>query len=149
MHYAAQGGNTLILDDILDTLEKKCPTVNFLEEKCIRGQCALHFAIKHQHKNMIDHIIKLHSDKKNQNAESTATHQESEFDTVRGEFSPVHLAALFGDTRLLTTLMKNGFKMNRKTRIGLISWTLLACKICVRNPMCIITFVNTCLVIRD
>lgn len=105
MHYAAQGGNTLILDDILDTLEKKCPNVNFLEEKCIRGQCALHFAIKHQHKNMIDHIIKLHSDKKNQNAESTATHQESEFDTVtcRGEFSPVHLAAWFGDTRLLTT----------------------------------------------
>lgn len=68
---------------------------------------------------MIDHIIKLHSDKKNQNAESTATQQESEFDTVRGEFSPVHLAALFGDTRLLTTLMKNGFKINRKTRNGL------------------------------
>lgn len=68
---------------------------------------------------MIDHIIKLHLDKKNQNAESTATHQESEFDTVRGEFSPVHLAAWFGDTRLLTTLMKNGFKINRKTRNGL------------------------------
>lgn len=104
LHYAAQGGNTIILDDILDILEKKCPNVNFLEEKCIRGQCALHFAIKHQHKNMIDHIIKLHSDKRNQNAESTATHQESEFDTVtcRGEFSPVHLAAWFGDTLYAT-----------------------------------------------
>lgn len=121
LHYAAQGGNTIILDDILDILEKKCPNVNFLEEKCIRGQCALHFAIKHQHKNMIDHIIKLHSDKRNQNAESTATQQESEFDTVtcRGEFSPVHLAAWFGDTRLLTTLMENGFEINRKTRNGL------------------------------
>lgn len=103
LHYAAQGGNTIILDDILDTLEKKCPNVNFLEEKCIRGQCALHFAIKHQHKNMIDHIIKFPSDKKNQNA----------------EFSPVHLAAWFGDTRLLTTLMKKGFIINRKTRNGL------------------------------
>lgn len=119
LHYAAQGGNTIILDVILVILEKKCPNVNFLEEKCIRGQCALHFAIKHQHKNMIDHIIKLHSDKRNQNAESTATHQESEIDTVRGEFSPVHLAAWFGDTQLLTTLMENGFEINRKTRNGL------------------------------
>uniref|UniRef100_A0A8W8M038 Uncharacterized protein n=1 Tax=Magallana gigas TaxID=29159 RepID=A0A8W8M038_MAGGI len=119
LHYAAQGGNTIILDDILEILEKKCP--NILEEKCIRGQCALHFAIKHEQKNMIDHLIKLrlHSDKKNQNAESTATHQESEMDTVRGEFSPVHLAAWFGDTQLLTTLMKNGFEINRKTRNGL------------------------------
>lgn len=117
LHYAAQGGNTIILDDILDILKKKCP--NILEEKCIRGQCALHFAIKHQQKDMIDHLIKLHSERKNQNAESTATQQEGEFDTVRGEFSPVHLAAWFGDTRLLTTLMKNGFKINRKTRNGL------------------------------
>lgn len=68
---------------------------------------------------MIDHLIKLHSDKKNQNVDSTATHQESEIDTVRGEFSPVHLAAWFGNTRLLTSLKENGFDILTKTRNGL------------------------------
>lgn len=114
LHYAAQGGNTIILDDILEITSPK-----ILKNKCIRGQSALHFAIKHQQKDMIDHIIKLHSDKKNQNADSTATHQESEFDTVRGEFSPVHLAAWFGNTRLLTSLKENGFDILTKTRNGL------------------------------
>lgn len=114
LHYAAQGGNTIILDDILEITSHK-----ILKKKCIRGQCALHFAIKHQQKDMIDHLIKLHSDKKNQNADSTATHQQSEFDTVRGEFSPVHLAAWFGNTRLLTSLKENGFDILTKTRNGL------------------------------
>lgn len=114
LHYAAQGGNTIILDDILEITSHK-----ILKNKCIRGQCALHFAIKHQQKDMIDHLIKLHSDKKNQNADSTATHQESEIDTIRGEFSPVHLAAWFGNTRLLTSLKENGFDILTKTRNGL------------------------------
>lgn len=108
LHYAAQGGNTIILNEILKFTFKK-----ILENKCIRGQCALHFAIKHKKKDMTDHLIKLHSEKKNQDAKTTTC------DIVGGEFSPVHLAAWFGDTRLLTSLMENGFDFLTKTRNGL------------------------------
>lgn len=114
LHYAAQGGNTIILDEILKITSHK-----ILENKCIRGQCALHFAIKHKQKDMTDHLIKLHSEKKKQDPETTAIHQETECNIVRGKFSPVHLAAWFGDTRLLTSLMENGFDILTKTRNGL------------------------------
>lgn len=114
LHYAAQGGNTIILNEIL-----RMTSYKILENKCIRGQCALHFAIKHKKKDMTDHLIKLHSEKKKQDAKTTTNHQETECDIVGGEFSPVHLAAWFGDTRLLTSLMENGFDFLTKTRNGL------------------------------
>lgn len=114
LHYAAQGGNIIILDEIL-----KITSQNILENRCIRGQSALHFAIKYKQKDMTDHLIKLHSAKRNQNAETTTIHQETEWYIVREEFSPVHLAAWFGDRRLLTNLRENGFDILTKTRNGL------------------------------
>lgn len=115
LHYAAQGGNTIILDEILKITSHK------ILKKCIRGQCALHFAIKHQQTDMIEHLIKLHSEKRNRDEEKTPIHKETQTDCnkVRGEFSPVHLAAWFGITRLLTRLMENGFDFLAKTRNGL------------------------------
>lgn len=116
LHYAAQGGNTIILDEILRITSHK-----ILNKKCIRGQSALHFAIKHQQTDMIEHLIKLHSEKRNRDEKKTPIHKETEADCdiVRGEFSPVHLAAWFGNTRLLTRLMENGFDFLAKTRNGL------------------------------
>lgn len=165
LHYAAQGGNTRILDKIIEITSKEA-----LKIKCIRGQTALHFAIKHKEEDMKEHLIELYSGiipKKNQNAESTATdanektkctpvekeknqdaesnvlnineenkckpveiekntdsgttslHQKSECDIARWHFSPVHLAAWFGDTPLLDTLVDIGFDILAETRNGL------------------------------
>lgn len=96
LHYAAQGGNTLILDEILTSYK-------ILNKKCIRGQSALHFAIKQQQTDMIEHLIEIHSEKRNPDEEKTPIHKETktDCDIVRGEFSPVHLAAWFDNTRLL------------------------------------------------
>lgn len=58
LHYAAQGGDTEILDVILENAPKK---TGILEYKCIRGQCALHYAIRYEKKNMIYHLIRKHS----------------------------------------------------------------------------------------
>lgn len=98
LYYAAQGGNTIILDEIL-----RITSYKILNRKCIRGQSALHFAIKQQQTDMIEHLIELHSEKKESRRRKTPIHKETktDCDIVRGEFSPVHLATWFGSTHLL------------------------------------------------
>lgn len=119
LHYAAQGGNIIILDEILRITSNR-----ILENKCIRGQSALHFAIKHNQEDMTDHLIELYSaifHEKIQGTDSPATeiNEENKCTPVQGEFSPVHLAAWFGDTRLLDNLMEIGYDILAKTRNGL------------------------------
>lgn len=52
MHYAAQGGSTVILDFII---KKTSPDI--LQNTCIRGQNALHFAMKDNKTDMFMHLI--------------------------------------------------------------------------------------------
>lgn len=119
LHYAAQGGNIIILDDILRITSNK-----ILGNKCIRGQSALHFAIKHDQEDMTNHLIELYSaisHEKIQGTDSAATdiNEKNMCKPVRGEFSPVHLAAWFGNTRLLDNLEEIGYDILAKTRNGL------------------------------
>lgn len=98
MHYAAQGGSTVILDFII---KKTSPDI--LQNTCIRGQNALHFAMKDNKTDMFMHLINNY---KNQFQSS-------------GSFSPVHWVAWQGEVWLLDSLEKQGFDIFIKTRNGL------------------------------
>lgn len=83
LHYAAQGGSTVILDCIID----KAPP-DILQYTCIRGQNALHFAMKNNKTDMFMHLINKYKDKL----------------PTSGAFAPVHWVAWQGDVWLLKIL---------------------------------------------
>lgn len=83
LHYAAQGGSTVILDIII---KKTSP--DFLQNTCIRGQNALHFAMRDNKTEMFMYLINKY---KNQFQSS-------------GPFSPVHWVAWQGKVWLLDSL---------------------------------------------
>lgn len=98
LHYAAQGGSTVILDFII---KKTSPDI--LQYTCIRGQNALHFAMRYNKTDMFMHLINTY---KNQFQSS-------------GPFSPVHWVAWQGKVWMLDSLEKQDFDIFIKTKNGL------------------------------
>lgn len=98
LHYAAQGGSTVILDFII-----KNTSPDFLQNTCIRGQNALHFAMKYNKTDMIIHLINNYKDKLQ----------------TSGEFAPIHWVAWQGNVWLLSMLKSKDFDISIKTKNGL------------------------------
>lgn len=135
LHYAAQGGSILIVDEIFENISSD----DILEYKCMRGETALHFAIKYKQKDVAQHLIKLHIKrvkKLRQEADNTEAKRKGNSRNIKddiklvtlanenvhketGELSPVHWAAWYGDVRLLSSLMQANFDISTKTRNGL------------------------------
>lgn len=117
LHYAACGGNILILDEILQIASDKV-----LEYKCARGQNALHFAIKYKQKDMTDHLIKkysLLSTTISENMYSTDSNTSNHDNNMVEKIAIVHWVAWLGDVRLLASLKQYNFDISLKTRNGL------------------------------
>lgn len=124
LHYAAQGGSLLIVDEILENVSD-----NILEYKCIRGETPLHFAIKYKQKDMALHLISKHSKRitiLQQEAEGTGGERQGSSRNFKddnihneGEFAPVHWAAWYGDKHLLHRLKEEHFNISTITRSGL------------------------------
>lgn len=55
LHYAAQGGCIVILDEILRVSKIKLAKIH--NHTCIRGQNALHFAVKYNKTDMAVHLF--------------------------------------------------------------------------------------------
>lgn len=105
LHYAAQGGSTAILDNILQNMsEETC----CLQYTCIRGQNALHFATREEKEEMITHLIDLYSKSSNSGGQFT-----------NGVFAPIHWVAWQGKSRLLREYKNEKFDVSIKTRNGL------------------------------
>lgn len=98
LHYAAQGGSTVILDFII---KKASPDI--LQYTCIRGQNALHFATRDNKTDMFMHLINNYKNK----------FQSS------GAFAPVHWVAWLGKVWLLEILEQQQFNIFIKTKNGL------------------------------
>lgn len=79
-----------------------------LQYTCIRGQNALHFAIREEKEEMITHLIDLYS--KSLNSDDHFTHKV---------FAPVHWVAWQGKSRLLREYKDAKFDVSIKTRNGL------------------------------
>lgn len=109
LHYAAQGGCILIVDEIIDRT-----SADILESKCIRGQNALHFAIRYKHREMTEDLIIKYSNLKN--ASSAPKNLKKD---VMKEFSPIHWVAWHGDQHLLHSFKQRNFDITTKTRNGL------------------------------
>lgn len=124
LHYAAQGGSLLIVDEIFENVSD-----DILEYKCIRGETALHFAIKYKQKDMAQHLISKHSKRITRlqlGAESTAGKRQGSTRNLKddniqneGEFAPVHWAAWYGDKHLLHSLKEAYFNISTITTSGL------------------------------
>lgn len=130
LHYAAQGGSTIILRDIIEYGSK-----DLLRYKCIRGQHALNFAIRFKQYDMTEHIIeKLKSIEKTQTANTTDTGSTGACKNTKsglkqatenydkhawGEFDPVYWVAWIGDGQLLHILKRAGFDISTTTKTGL------------------------------
>lgn len=129
LHFAAQGGSIVILDDIIEYGSKE-----LLRYKCIRGQHALEFAIKFKHFDMTEHIIDKLSDENTQKANTTGKGPRSDCEAVKGnlgqatqndcqhdlgEFAPVYWVSWIGNKQLLHILKTNGFDISTTTKTGL------------------------------
>lgn len=117
LHYAACGGNILILNEILKIASEKV-----LEYKCIRGQDALHFAIRYKQKDMTDYLIQkysLLSTTIQENMHATNSNTSNYDNNMFEMFAIVHWVAWLGDVRLLASLKQNNFDISLKTRNGL------------------------------
>lgn len=117
LHYAACGGNILILIEILKIASDKV-----LEYKCIRGQDALHFAIRYKQKDMTDYLIQkysLLSTTIEENMHATNSNTSNYDNNMFEKFAIVHWVAWLGDVRLLASLKQNNFDISLKTRNGL------------------------------
>lgn len=97
LHYAAQGGSIVILEYIID----KAPP-DIIQYTCIRGQNALHFAMKDNKTDMFMHLINKYKNK---------------FESI-GAFAPVHWVAWQTKVWLLDVLEKE-FDIFIKTRNGM------------------------------
>lgn len=117
LHYAAQGGSTAILDNILETVSEDTCT-RILQHTCIRGQNALHFAIREEKIEMTMHLIKKYSKfyKKNVEAKKIEQRQTKDNHFAERAFAPVHLAAWQGNTRLLREFKDANFDISIKTK---------------------------------
>lgn len=117
LHYAACGGNIIILNEILKIASDKV-----LEYKCIRGQHALHFAIRYKQKDMTDHLIQKYSllwTTIEENMHATNSNTFNYDINMFEKFAIVHWVAWLGDVRLLASLKQNNFDISLKTRNGL------------------------------
>lgn len=107
LHYAAEGGNIVILELILDMLKTKADEI--LQHTCIRGQNALHVAIKYKKEGMAVHLIRKYPSLYNFNQNKNV-----------GAFAPVHWVAWHGNQRLLHQLEEQtGVDIWIKTKNGL------------------------------
>lgn len=124
IHYAAQGGSIAILDDIVEYGSK-----DLLRRKCIRGQHALHFAVKSKKHNMTGYLIKKMKYNEETKTKGTTSQGTIDLSTNKqatnddnhtlGNFSPVFLVAWIGSGRLLFTLKEAGFDILAITKTGL------------------------------
>lgn len=116
LHYAAQGGSIAILDTILENVSE-----DILQLTCIRGQNALHFAIRNDRTDMTIHLITKYSKYFNRYDEKEKIEQSQTTDThfTNGVFAPVHWVAWHGNVRLLQELKNANFDISIKTKSGL------------------------------
>lgn len=116
LHYAAHGGSTVILDTILENVSE-----DILQYTCIRGQNALHFAIRNNRTDMTIHLIKKYSKTLNKYDEKEKIKQSQTTDTnfTNGVFAPVHWVAWQGKSSLLQEFKDANFDISIKTRSGL------------------------------
>lgn len=129
LHYAAQGGSTIILRDIIAYGSK-----DLLRYKCIRGQHALHFAIRYKQYDMTEDLIGRLSIENNQTAKTTGTGtrgvcenlesgekqtMENDIKHAWGEFDPVFWVAWIGNGQLLHILKKADYDISKTTKTGL------------------------------
>lgn len=116
LHYAAHGGSTVILDTILENVSE-----DILHCTCIRGQNALHFAIRNNRTDMTIHLIKKYSKTLNKFDEKDKIKQSQTTDThfTNGVFAPIHWAAWQGKSSLLQEFKNANFDISIKTRSGL------------------------------
>lgn len=116
LHYAAQGGSIAILDTILENVSE-----DILKFTCIRGQNALHFAIRNDRTDMTIHLIKKYSKYFNRYDEKEKIEQSQTTDThfTNGVFAPVHWVAWQGNLRLLQEFKSANFDISIKTKSGL------------------------------
>lgn len=114
LHYAAQGGSTTILDNILENTSK-----DILLYTCIRGQNALHFAIREERTEMTTHLIAIYSNFLDVETRNKEQRQTADNNFTDGVFAPVHWVAWQGKTRLLRDFKKAKLDISIKTRSGL------------------------------
>lgn len=91
LHYAAQGGSILIVDEILENISSD----DILEYKCMQGETALRFAIKYKQKDVAQHLIKMHYKrvkKLRQEAKATETERKGNSRNVKDDIKLVTLA---------------------------------------------------------
>lgn len=125
LHYAAQGGSIAILNNILENVSKE---TRILQYTCIRGQNALHFAIREEKEEMIKHLIDLYS--------KSSRSDEHFTDKV---FAPVHWVAWQGKSRLLRECKDAGFEVsiNTRNRLNILDVACLSKLSDVSNKFCI------------
>lgn len=116
LHYAAQGGSTAIVDNILEIVSE-----DILQCTCIRGQNVLHFAIRNDRTDMIIHLIKIYSKSLKRYDEKEKIEQSQTTDThfTTGVFAPVHWVAWQGKLRMLQIFKHANFDISIKTKSGL------------------------------
>lgn len=115
LHYAAQGGNIVILDYILENV-----STDILQYTCIRGQNALHFAIRNERTDMTIHLIKIYSKFSERYVETRGIErQTTDNHFTAGAFAPVHWVAWQGKAWLLQEFKNAKFDISIKTRNGL------------------------------
>lgn len=116
LHYAAQGGSTVILDTILENVSE-----DILQCTCIRGQNALHFAIRNDRTDMTIHLIKIYSKTFNKydGKEKIKQSQTTDTNFTNGVFAPVHSVAWRGKLSLLQEFKNANFDISLETKSGL------------------------------
>lgn len=107
LHYAAQGGCILILDEILRV--SKIKLANIHKHTCIRGQNALHFAVKYNKTDMAIHLFK----------KSPSLNKYKQRNNSVQAFAPVHWVAWHCNIFLLDQLKKEGVDIWIQTKNGL------------------------------
>lgn len=113
LHYAAQGGSIVILDTILQIVSE-----DILQCTCIRGQNALHFAIRNDRTDMIIHLIKIYSKSLKRYDEKEKIEQSQTTHFTTGVFAPVHWVAWQGKLSLLQEFKHANFDISTKTKSG-------------------------------
>lgn len=113
LHYAAQGGSIVILDTILQIVSE-----DILQCTCIRGQNALHFAIRNDRTDMIIHLIKIYSKSLKRYDEKEKIEQSQTTHFTTGVFAPVHWVAWQGKLSLLQEFKHANFDISIKTKSG-------------------------------
>jgi ankyrin repeat protein len=97
IHYATQGGNIELLNLLVKEYGSK------IDIKDLEGNAPIHFAIIHNHKSLIEPLLKLGSDLNEKNN--------------KGQ-TPLHLAALNGFTGVLEKLLKFNAEVKIKDNEG-------------------------------